>query len=396
MFRLDLQDDVEDKKEVKTPNATPVPEGFSYDPNTPWSSLINWDEEEKKLAQEKEKKQSANQRIMRTNAIGDAFRLLIDAVGGAKGARIVPRPTNPGIVKAVETYWGADEEYRKQIQDLSTRKLAARSADLQYKLGLEQTNAAQKFQADESKKERTARKELVGDQKIAELEVLKARGEQEATIMRIQAELTGNLEKIKAAESIEEQNNELENQLVLEKAKAYNQRGMFGDAQKMHPIFIPPKSETLRKEQEFIVDDLPEKPTIYLSQGLMDDLRSELQSGKSAYDDIPSVLKDAIRNERIEYSSLKTVFKENWQYLKKLLPPKTYEAIYGNPQTQQAAQTSQGTAAAADILGSVAEYILSTDDKAKVKRQKIIDQARKYMPGYTQAEYEQYADGLLK
>lgn len=406
MFRLDLNEDLSENKEVKTPDAAPVPEGLTYNPNAPWSSLFDWDAEEKRLTQEKEQKQSANQRIMRTNAIGDAFRLLIDAVGGSKGARIVPRPVNPGIVKAVESYWKAGEDYQTQLQGLSAKKLAAQSSDLQYKLGLEsegrkekfeagQTEKQMKFTAEEAEKARTGRMGEISANKIAELEVLVERGKQDAANLKAQAQISGDLEKLKSANAIEESNKALENQLQLEKAKAYYQRGMFGEGGRMHPIFTPPKSETIRKEQEFIVPDLPDKPTIYLSQALMDDLRSELQSGRSAYDDIPQVLKDAIRNERIEYSSLKTVFRDNWEYLKKLLPPDTYKAIYGDEtQTQQAQQAQGGQTT--DAFKAIVEFIMSGNEKPKAKREKIIVQARKYMPGYSQADYEEYADSVLK
>ena len=66
--------------------------------------------------------------FMRTNAIGDALRLIIDTVGASKGATVTPKGVNPGIMRA--------SDRMKQVQDQSDDTLQRlRLTDLSNQIG---------------------------------------------------------------------------------------------------------------------------------------------------------------------------------------------------------------------------------------------------------------------
>jgi hypothetical protein len=76
-----------------------------YDVSQPYLGLI-----EKYRPKPDETDMNAQKRIAKGNALGEAFRVLIDSVGASKGATVVPRtaPTN-AVMKAVDNYYKMKE-----------------------------------------------------------------------------------------------------------------------------------------------------------------------------------------------------------------------------------------------------------------------------------------------
>ena len=103
----------------------------------PFSVLFDYKEEQKKLDERKKQQEESQKKIMRTNALGEAFRLLVDAVGGSQGASILPRPANPAIFQASERLQGYDKDYRSQSENLRLQDLRTKELDLQHGLGVE-------------------------------------------------------------------------------------------------------------------------------------------------------------------------------------------------------------------------------------------------------------------
>jgi len=103
----------------------------------PFSALFDYSNEEKRIQEERERQHQAEEKIMRTNAIGDAFRLLIEGVGGKKGATINPHQVNPAILSAAERHRQADTEYKQKLSQLRLQDLDTKIHDLQYQHGLE-------------------------------------------------------------------------------------------------------------------------------------------------------------------------------------------------------------------------------------------------------------------
>ncbi len=102
----------------------------------PFTALFDYEEEQKKLEGRKKQQAEGQKKIMRTNALGEAFRLLIDAVGGSRGASIVPRPVNPAILQASERLRTQDTDYQNQADRLRLQNLRAKEMDLQHQLGI--------------------------------------------------------------------------------------------------------------------------------------------------------------------------------------------------------------------------------------------------------------------
>jgi len=102
----------------------------------PFSVLFDYKEEQKKLDERKKQQEESQKKIMRTNAVGDAFKLLIDAVGGSMGASIIPRPVNPALMKASERLGEYEKDYQTQDDRLRLQDLRAKEMDLQYQQGV--------------------------------------------------------------------------------------------------------------------------------------------------------------------------------------------------------------------------------------------------------------------
>lgn len=103
--------------------------------DAPYSALFDYD----KLAQEelarKEQLQKSQQRIQKTNIIGDALRLLSEGVTGSMGASIIPRPVNPGIMQASQRINALEDRSQSNMDRLRLQDLAMKEKGLTYNLG---------------------------------------------------------------------------------------------------------------------------------------------------------------------------------------------------------------------------------------------------------------------
>jgi hypothetical protein len=108
----------------------------------PYSALFDIDKLKAEEEARKAQLQASQQKIMRTNAVGDALRLLFDAVGGSQGASITPKAVNPGIIKASQRYNALEDQSTSNMDRLRLQDLAMKEKDLGYKLGQEQNEEA--------------------------------------------------------------------------------------------------------------------------------------------------------------------------------------------------------------------------------------------------------------
>ena len=95
------------------------------------------DELMKEQEEKKKKLQAAQTKIIRTNAVGEAFKLLTEAVGGSQGASIVPRQPNQGIFQASQRFNNLEDQYNQNLERLKLTGIAQREKDLQYNLALQ-------------------------------------------------------------------------------------------------------------------------------------------------------------------------------------------------------------------------------------------------------------------
>lgn len=168
----------------------------------PFSSLFNYEDEQKALEARRKQQAEAQQRIMRTNAIGDAFRLLFDAIGGSKGATITPKPINPAIMRASERLQSLNREYDDKADRLRLQNLGAKEKDLQTKLAMDaekrKNEREDKLIADKNAREDNVLQKQMAHQKELEeirgrnalnLETTRHRGDMEEIAKRTEGEL---------------------------------------------------------------------------------------------------------------------------------------------------------------------------------------------------------------
>lgn len=168
----------------------------------PFTSLFDYEEEQKALEARKKRQVEAQHKIQRTNAIGDAFRLLFDAVGGSKGATITPKGVNPGIMRASERLQSLNKDYDDKADRLRIQNHGAKEKDLQVKLGLEAEGRKNKREdqllADKYLREDKAQDKQMAHQKemagisgknAMNIETARHRGDMEEIAKRTEGEL---------------------------------------------------------------------------------------------------------------------------------------------------------------------------------------------------------------
>lgn len=160
----------------------------------PFSVLFDYKEEQKKLDERKKQQEESQKKIMRTNALGEAFRLLVDAVGGSQGASILPRPANPAIFQASERLQGYDKDYRSQSENLRLQDLRTKELDLQHGLGVEAEGRQRAWEGE--KLDQANRSQLERDKLNAgyakELENIRSKND----LTQLQERYKGELDKI--------------------------------------------------------------------------------------------------------------------------------------------------------------------------------------------------------
>ena len=112
------------------PNTLPYEEG-------PFSAVFPYEELAKEEEEKKQKLQQGQQRIAKTNAIGDTLRLIIDSVGAFNGASVTPKGVNPGIIRASDRMRQVQDQSDDTMQRLRLTDLGNRQKDVAYQQGLD-------------------------------------------------------------------------------------------------------------------------------------------------------------------------------------------------------------------------------------------------------------------
>ena len=103
----------------------------------PFSSVFPYEQ----LAQEEEAKRQklteGQQKIAKTNTLGEAFRLLVDTIGAPKGATVVPRDLNPGVFRASDRIRQIEDQSNTNLDRLKMIDLQNKQKDVAYGQGLE-------------------------------------------------------------------------------------------------------------------------------------------------------------------------------------------------------------------------------------------------------------------
>jgi len=126
----------------------------------PYSGLFDYDEMAKEEEARKIKLQEGQKKIQRTNAIGDALRLISEGVTGSMGASIAPRAVNPGIMQASQRINALEDQSQSNMDRLKLQDLAMKEKGLTYDLGQQATRDARTWEGQKIAEDRTFRKEI--------------------------------------------------------------------------------------------------------------------------------------------------------------------------------------------------------------------------------------------
>lgn len=271
----------------------------SYADN-PYSAIYDWKDEEERALANKEKMQKTQQKIMRTNALGEAFRVLGEGISAGAGAPVTPRNPNPFILNAVSEYAKSDIDYINKLEGIRTKKLALKQADTQYNIGREAatTERENKLADDAAKELNTTIRELRLQENLYRLRGL----ENEANDIR---------EKAKFAE-------EAAANIEIARKKAQFDRGIDlipGQGYSTGIDILTPPAKGDKSSMQFVTPDT--KQTIYLNPGLINYISQQLSVGKGQYDQtVPRVLRDIMANKNPQPEALAKAFTDNWDYIR--------------------------------------------------------------------------------
>jgi hypothetical protein len=134
---------------------------LNFDPNAPFLGLI----QEEPKPEYDHKQEERLQRIARTNALGEAFRVLSDAVGGHRGGTIVPREQNQPVLHAFtelekmrDKYGAKTDKYNDIVRNIKAQEIGyhigEKRADDQRQFQSGERQATQEFQAGQAGEQR--------------------------------------------------------------------------------------------------------------------------------------------------------------------------------------------------------------------------------------------------
>jgi hypothetical protein len=317
----------------------------------PYSALgFDYDSELKELEAKKQQQQMAQQKIARTNAIGDAFRLLVDGVGGSKNATITPKPVNQGILKATERTNALDKDFETGKQRLKLQDLAIKEKNLGYNLGIEAEGRANQRQLEKETRDE-------------------------------QAQVAREGRAFKNAVELAKVNNQ--NAIGLENQRSTNQ---------IKEINARTSADRTAKEQEgaiVVTDNITGKDVTVYPQTI-DQMIKRLQSGHDRYDpQLDKVAKQIMNAEYVNPLSLRNVLVRYWDDIRDLTPGLTaVEKPEGAGDQVQTGDTRLYQARLVNVLGN-------TSYSARRKRKLITEATMQQFPGMTEDEAEIIANDYI-
>jgi hypothetical protein len=281
-------------------------EAARTDKTGPYSSLFDWKKEEGDLSAMQEKRQATQKKIMRTNALGEALRLLVETVGASSGATITKRQPNASILSAVNQYAQNEQDYFNRLEGVKAKKLAFSQADLQYELQQDALTLAkaEKREAESRAESRQAEKEI--DTYIRELRLQ----ENQYRLQGRNAEAEDARKKLQLAEQAY-----LEVEVARKKAQFERGIDLVPGQGAGVGVDILTKPKKASDAMQFITPDTGQ--TIYLTPGLVNYIATQLSVGKGPYDQtVPKVLRDIMDNKNPQPEALAKAFTDSWDYIR--------------------------------------------------------------------------------
>lgn len=272
----------------------------NYEDITPYSSLVDVDQLLQEEEARKNQKQQAEQKIMRTNAIGDALHLIMSGIGANQGATITPRQPNPYILKSADRYRKLDEDFETKRERLRLQDLGLREKDKSYQLGLEQRDQNWQREDDKISDQREYAGGVLSAQQAREDIIRKENYGQQKEMAGINAANASKMERMRTDENIRE---------ATEKARILKEQ-----------IASTPRDKMATKEDiPFIIPGSAQ--TIYIRPQEIEEMYYQMTKDKQKYDPaLEQAMKDLMSNDIVRRESAVQVLKKHWDEIKTVLP----------------------------------------------------------------------------
>jgi len=299
----------------------------------PYSALFDYEKEKEWEQQQAMQRQAAQQKILRTNAIGDALGLLINSIGGSAGATINKQPVNPFLMRASDRFNALGDQSAGKMDQLRLTDLAQKEKDLGYQIG----------------EERIARANTREDQRFAETK--KFQQEQATAAQQFQIEKDKqDFEQQKEMAAIE-----AANQTAVERIRNINQRGLeqlrtnenVRQDKEIQENRLKSAVQRGDRSKPALKTDIPFQvpgttQVIYLGEEEVAEMAHTLIADIEASGDIITdpTLRAIKRNEQVKPTSMIEVIKKNWAQVKYALPEYASDKPAG-PQQMQLTQSQE-------------------------------------------------------
>lgn len=281
----------------------------------PYSALFDYNKEAALEEAKNLQLQENQKKIMRTNAIGDAFRLLIDGIGGSKGATITPKAVNPGIMGASNKLYALDKENDSNLQRLRLTDMANKTRDIAYNQQLAETARANQLKLEEESR------------KYAHEDNLKnwERGNQLID------------QKTKRGQEVADLGTRFDNSLKLQDNQAKNTRET--NAEYLATLmgqYKPGRDRSKATSKEDVNFVIPgTKESIWISPAEILEMQRVVIGNKSKYDQtLEPVLRDLLKGDPTQKQSALLTLAQHWDEVK---------GVLGYPDSTAPASTTPNT-----------------------------------------------------
>ena len=338
----------------------------------PFSALFPYDEEvEESFA----KREQANQKIARGNAITDGFNLLISGLGGAAGATIPKKELNQSIFKALDDYRALDSEKRSRLDRFRLLDLNNRSRDLQYSQGLEAEERGREFSREIKKEDR----DFSSGQKEIDRDFTAGQKQEDRTFRAEESEkerqFTTGQEEVKGQRAVDAISAKAE-----ETRKTNLQQKDLG-----HYSY---QERSARNKAAYSVKGVPITPDLETKM-----IRA-LQEMYEGDPNKPFVLSSVDWNEPVKDESIRDLILQNWDQLIKLIPELTGSSSRESLVATPTAKNQQENTSEAYANG-IANVMANTEYSYRKKLRLIRDAAMNEY-NWDKAKAENYAKELLR
>jgi len=289
----------------------------------PFSSLLDYKQEDELLRQRKEQQQASQQKIMRTNALGEAFRIIADAIGGSQGATIAPRAVNAGIINAAERMKGEEDKYNASRDRLKLQSLNLAAKDKDFELTQEAARAAERAKAGEAAKERGHEITQTGVEHLNKIEEINAQNKGRLAEQELRNKGAINLENTRTKGDLQ--------QIEARKnvARALAEKGLFAVSR-----YDAPATDAIINRNQVL--------------GMLNDLKVYLKQKGVFTTNMPRVLQNANTRGKISDDDLKFLIGTYKEFFQSRLPELTggtpaEGAMPGQPSDKQVLQMLVGS-----------------------------------------------------